>query len=182
MVMVGAKVGKVAEAESAEGAATVLPNSQSPSVATFSFETRMWADAPAQVDAVVVSPRTTAYETLAMFGPTEMLLGGEGRPLLYVVDSDFGAREVDSVAEIKRQASGLDREVVTLNARLYQQRYSTQETLEHSAGERADRGSKPAVSSGGRTSRKTATGTTRWRQTRPSKSGWWRGRAGAGRR
>lgn len=130
----GAKAGKVAEAESAEDAATVLPNSQSPSVATFSFETRMWADAPAQVDAVVVSPGTTAYETLAMLGPTEMPSSGEGRPLLYVVDSDFGETEVDSVAEVKQQASDLDGEVVTLNARLYQQRYSTQETLEHSTG------------------------------------------------
>ena len=130
----GAKTGKVAEAKSAEDAVTVLPNSQSPSVATFSFETRMWADAPAQVNAVVVSPGTTVYETLAMLGPTEIPSSGEGRPLLYVVDSNFGAREVDSVTEIKRQAGDLDGEVVTLNARLYQQRYSTQETREHSTG------------------------------------------------
>jgi hypothetical protein len=103
----------------------------SPSVTTFSFETEFWADAPATVDAIVLSPGTTGYEMLAEFRQAEMPSPAQGEPLLYVTRSDFGAERINSVSEIKSRAEALDGHVVSVEANVYQQRISSQETLEH---------------------------------------------------
>lgn len=135
----GAKGGKLTEAESAQDALKVLESSRSPSVTTFNLKTKMWADAPASVNGIVLSPGTTAYEMLNEFASVTMPTETDGEPILYVTGADFEAKNIDSVTTVKQQAERLDGEVVKLNVRLYQERYSSQETLEHSTACGEDR-------------------------------------------
>lgn len=101
-----------------------------PHLYTASFETSFWVDAPATVDGIVLSPNSAGREFVTAFDPDGVVHADADAPLLYLVQADYDSREVSDVESVTRRADSLDGEVVTVEARLYQQTISVEETLE----------------------------------------------------
>ena len=113
---------------------TILNDPRGPHLHTFSFETEFWTDAEATVDAIVLDPQSTAQQFIDEYDQAGGAHAEDGEPILYVVEDDFQPQEMDNVASIKSQADSLDGEVVKTEVRLYQEKISVQETLEHNTG------------------------------------------------
>jgi PGF-pre-PGF domain-containing protein len=101
---------------------------------TFSFETEFWTDAEATVDAIVLDPGNAARQFINEYDQASIAHAENGEPILYVVDEDFHPQQFENVGSIKSQSESLDGEVVETEVRLYQERISVQETLEHNTG------------------------------------------------
>lgn len=111
-----------------------LDDPRGPHLHTFSFETKFWADADATVDAVVLDPNSAAQEFVKEYDQAGIAHAEDGEPILYVVGEDFEPRSMNDVSSIKSQAESLDGQVVETNVRLYQEKISVQESLEHNTG------------------------------------------------
>lgn len=120
--------------ETGERAQSLLTNADRQRLYTTSFETKFWASGQATVDAIVLSPNDAARQFIDEYDSSQLASGVQGEPLLYVVEEDFSPQSVDSVRQLKTQSESLGGEVVSLEARLYQQRISVQEAIEHNTG------------------------------------------------
>lgn len=112
----------------------ILQRTDKPQLYTFSFEKQFWTDTEMTIDGIVLSPSSAARKYIKAVDQTKVVHGRKNEPLLYVVKKQLDAKSVESVQQIKTNAASLEGEVVTVEARLYQQRISTQETIEHSTG------------------------------------------------
>jgi PGF-pre-PGF domain-containing protein len=131
---VGEKARRLSKDASAERIDATLEDPRGPHLHTVSFETAFWADAPATVDAVVLTPGSAARAFAAEYGPAGVVHAEDGQPVLYVAEESFDSRSVADVAAITSRAASLDGQVVETEVRLYQERISVQETLEHNTG------------------------------------------------
>lgn len=131
---VGSNARALSRDTSTEQIDTILKKPQKEHLHTFSFETKFWADAEATVDAIVLDPQSAAQQFIGEYDSAGVAHAEDGEPILYVVREDFHPQQVDNVASIKSQSETLDGEVVETEVRLYQEKISVQETLEHNTG------------------------------------------------
>lgn len=131
---VGSKTRALSRNASAKQIDTTLNNPTRPHLHTFSFETKFWTDEEATVDAIVLDPQGAAREFIDEFDQAGVAHAEAGEPILYVVEENFQPQQVDGVENIKSQSEALDGEVVETEVRLYQEKISVQETLEHNTG------------------------------------------------
>jgi len=101
---------------------------------TFSFDTEFWASANATVDAIVLDPQSAARRFVEEYDRSDTAYSEGGGPILYVVNETFRPRSMENVSRVKSQSESLDGDVVETEVRLYQERISAQETLEHYTG------------------------------------------------
>jgi PGF-pre-PGF domain-containing protein len=131
---VGSKSRALSRNASDEQIDTTLNNPTRPHLHTFSFETEFWTDAEATVDAIVLDPESAAQQFIDEYDQADVAHAEDGEPILYVVEEDFQPQQMDDVESIKSQSESLDGEVVETEVRLYQEKISVQETLEHNTG------------------------------------------------
>lgn len=107
-----------------------LLGTQQPRLLAFNFKTRYWSDTEETVDGIVLTPGSKALEFATTFDNTGILQSKSSEPMLYVVDDERSSQEYSSVQSLKQNAQ--DGDVVSIQANLYGQRISIQETLEES--------------------------------------------------
>lgn len=129
---VGNKTSVLSRNASAENIDTILNSSSRSHLHTFSFTTAFWTDAEATVDAIVLGPQSAAQQFIDEYDQPGVAHAEAGEPILYTVQQDLQPRQIADVASIKSQSDSLDGEVVETEVKLYQERISVQETLEHS--------------------------------------------------
>ena len=100
-----------------------------PYLVTASFEEAFWMDSEATVTGVVLTPGSTAREFVERFDTADAVPVSDDEPLVYTVTVDHGATEYETVRAVSQQAS--DGDVVAVEARMFQGKISTQETIEH---------------------------------------------------
>jgi len=102
-----------------------------PSLFTGSFERDFWVDEERTVDGIVLNPRSQARAFVEQFDQESVQHVDAEDPLLYRVQDDFNPQEYDDVGTLTRQAD--DGDVVSVNARLFQQTVSVQESIKEAA-------------------------------------------------
>lgn len=107
-----------------------LLNVGQPRLYTFGFRTEFWSDTEARVDGIVLTPGSKARDFVTSFDSSNIIRAGSDEPLLYVVDTGIDSKKYDSVSSLNSRAS--DGDIVTVEAKLFGQKISVQETLEHS--------------------------------------------------
>ncbi|UWG48185.1 PKD repeats containing protein [Halanaeroarchaeum sp. HSR-CO] len=116
--------------QSGQEAATKLLEQDSERVYTANFETTYWSDAPATINAIVLSPNSEAREFINTVDQSGIAQSSNGHPLLYVVTDEMDSTQYSDIQSVKQDAS--DGDVVSVEASLYGESISIQETLEHS--------------------------------------------------
>lgn len=110
------------------------PGGDGARVATIRFATNFWADAPATVDGIVLPQNTTARAFVQAAAPVRAMPADDSVPLVYATNETFDSQSVDSINTVRANASDFDGTVVSVNASLFQNRVSVQETLEEQTG------------------------------------------------
>jgi hypothetical protein len=128
---VGGKMQKLARNNTQDQITATLNNKQATRLRTFSFETKHWASAEAEVNGIVLAPSGKAREFVEKYGRANVTPSDTTQPILYVVKQDFQPQEIDTISQIKSNSGSLDGEVIETETRLYQTKLSVQETLEH---------------------------------------------------
>jgi len=107
---------------------TSILGEQQPQLFTFDFEKRYWRDTEETVDGIVLTPGSRALEFATTFDETGVLKSRNSDPMLYLVESQHDSQSYSDVSSLQQFAE--DGDVVTIEANLYGQTTSTQETLE----------------------------------------------------
>lgn len=116
--------------QSGQEAATKLLEQDSELVYTADFETTYWSDAPATINAIVLSPNSEVREFISTVDQSGIAQSSSGHSLLYVVTDEMDSAQYSDIQSVKQDAS--DGDVVSVEASLYGESISIQETLEHS--------------------------------------------------
>lgn len=99
---------------------------------TFSFQTSYWTDTPATADAIVLDPQGRAVEYVRKVGQIkdQPIIPVEGEALLYLINMEPHAVEVNGVEEIKANPEAYQGKIVTFEANALGASIALQDTLE----------------------------------------------------